>query len=392
MKSNYSKTQSFIASCIGMSFFGVSMIIIGSILPSLTEKYSFSTIEASSIVAFLPIGILIGSLIFGPICDKYGHKILFLTSCIAVLIGILGLTLVHDLILLQLFIFIIGLGGGILNGETNAMVADLYDDKQRGSKLSLLGAFYGIGAIGIPLLTGLLSHYYDFTIIIRGIGAVMFLCIIYCFTISFPKPLAAQSFPVKQALGLLKKRGLLILSFILFFESGVEGSCNNWTALYLSKTTEIEPQLILQTLTGMVVALTLARLALYVILKKVKEQNVLLSGFTIALIGFGLLSFASNFALAITGMILVGVGVSATYPIILNMIGREYSTFVGTAFGVAMTISITGNILINNAVGMLSDKFSLALYPMIMMGCIILMIILYKSYSILLISKQKKSC
>lgn len=392
VKANFSRTKTFIAACIGMSFFGISMIVIGSVLPSLAEMCNFNTLQQAAIITFLPIGILIGSLVFGPICDKYGHRVLFFTSCFSVLIGMLGITFFRELIILQFFIFIIGLGGGVLNGQTNALVADLYDDKQRGAKLSLLGAFYGIGAIGIPLLTGLLARYFDFTIIIRFIGFAMLVCIAYCFTIRFPNPTVTQSFPIKQALGLLKQRALLLLSFILFFESGIEGACNNWTTTYLKDTTTINPALILQTLTIMVVALTVARLVLSVILKKFRQSVVLFTCFIFAFIGFGLMYVATNIFIAMLGMIFIGVGVSATYPVILNIIGHEYSALIGTAFGVAMTISLVGNTLINNVVGFMANEWGIDVYPLIMMCCIIAMIILYKIHSNLLITKSKKLC
>ena len=118
------KTFSFVAACIGMSFFGISMITLGSVLPDLTGKMLLNTLQASALVAFLPLGILIGSLIFGPICDHYGYKILFLFSCFSVLLGLMGLSFFLDIPLLQFSIFMIGLGGGVLNGETNTSVRD----------------------------------------------------------------------------------------------------------------------------------------------------------------------------------------------------------------------------------------------------------------------------
>ncbi len=390
--SDKSKLRTFIAACIGMSFFGVSMITLGTVLPTLSSKLNLNTLQVSSIVAFLPIGILLGSLIFGPICDKKGHKRMFILSCIAVLIGLIGIGICQQFYLLQAAISIIGLGGGVLNGETNALVADIYGDKERGSKLSLLGAFYGFGAIGIPLLTGLLSKYYDYSQIIIGISIVMAICIVYCLTVSFPKPKETQSFPFKQAINLLKERSLLLLSFILFFESGIEGVTNNWTTLYLSKTTDISPTLILQTLTCMVVALTIARIILSFILPKISNSKILLSSLCIAAIGFGFMIMAQSFIIAALGMVFIGIGVASTYPIILNIVRQEYMCLVGTAFGIAMTISIIGNTLINSSVGIVADAMSLKVIPYMMILSIIIMIILFKIHSILISKKTNKLC
>ena len=129
--SNYNKTLVFIAACIGMSFFGVSMITVGSILPALAAKLSLDNLQATALVTFLPLGMLGGSLLFGPIVDRFGHKALLLVSCAIVMLGLEGLAFFRDIPLLQMSIVGIGLGGGILNGETNALVADIYDESEK---------------------------------------------------------------------------------------------------------------------------------------------------------------------------------------------------------------------------------------------------------------------
>jgi FHS family glucose/mannose:H+ symporter-like MFS transporter len=383
---NYNKTLAFVAACIGMSFFGISMLTLGSVLPSLTTKLMLTTLQASALVTFLPIGILVGTLLFGPIVDRFGHKILFLSSCIILLAGLIGISYFKDIPLLQLSIFVIGLGGGILNGETNALVADIYSNEDTGSKLSLLGAFYGFGAIGIPVLMGFLSKYCSFESIIRYIGIVMLICIIFCFFIRFPQPKVLQSFPVKQAVKLLSKKSLLLLSFILFFESGIEGASSNWTTLYLTKETTIDSALIVQVLTCMVVALTIARLLLAVLLKKLNQNVILTICMILAFIGFVILSLAPNFLVAAIAMAFVGVGTAATFPVILDIVGKEFNALIGTAFGVAMTIAIIGNTLINNLTGILSNSWGISVYPFIMMLAVVLMFILFRIQ--LLTSKQ----
>ena len=71
MNSGYHKNLVFTAACIGMCFFGVSMITLGSVLPSLVTKLELSGLQTTSLVTFLPIGMLAGSLIFGPSDTKH---------------------------------------------------------------------------------------------------------------------------------------------------------------------------------------------------------------------------------------------------------------------------------------------------------------------------------
>jgi FHS family glucose/mannose:H+ symporter-like MFS transporter len=234
MENRYNKIKVFIAACIGMSFFGISIIVLGSILPILSDKFALNTAQTTSLVAFLPIGMLIGSVIFGPIVDQRGYKGLLILSSLLVLAGLEGVAFLDSVFLVQISIFLIGFGGGILNGETNALVSVIYEDTKRNSMLSFLGAFYGLGALGIPVLLSAFLKSYPLHQIFTGIGVVMFLLIIFCAVIKYPEASQKQGFPISAGFRLLKRQDLLLLSFILFFQSGIEGVVNNWTVFYLT--------------------------------------------------------------------------------------------------------------------------------------------------------------
>ncbi len=377
----YSKNLVFTAACIGMSFFGISMITLGAVLPSLTLKLELSNLQAGSLVTFLPLGMLAGSLLFGPIVDRFGHKVLLLLSCLVVLLGLQGIACFTQLPLLQLSIACIGIGGGILNGETNALVADISNEQEKGARLSLLGAFYGIGALGIPVLLSTLSKHFSFETILQGTGIVLVLCILFCLPVRFPAPKQPQGFPIREGLGLLRQKSLLLLSFILFFQSGIEGVCNNWTTLYVDQTTSLTTEQGLVILTCMVAGLTAARFILVGLFRKIRQETVLQGSLLIAAAGFALLLFSPGFTRAATGMVLIGAGLASTFPVILSIIGGHYPKLSGTAFSVALVIALTGNTLLNQLTGHLSQHFGIQTYPYTMLIAIGMMLILFRTIS-----------
>ncbi|TWV12452.1 MFS transporter [Bacteroidaceae bacterium HV4-6-C5C] len=376
---SYNTKKVFITACIGMCFFGISMLALGSVLPALTLKLGLNNLEATGLVTFLPLGLLGGSLLFGPIVDRFGYKTLLLLSCMIVLLGIEGIILFENISMLQLSIVGIGLGGGVLNGETNALVADISDEKEKGARISLLGAFYGIGALGIPTLLSALSRYYSFETILQAIGVIMLIGVIFCSTIAFPPPKQPQGFPIKKGLKLLKESSLIILSLILFFQSGIEGVCNNWTALYLGQVTNISSGQALITLTCMVAGLTATRLLLVVLFKRLKMGSVLLFSLIVAAVGFGLLSFSPGFLRAAIAMVLIGVGLASTFPVIFSIIGSKYASLSGTAFSIALVIALIGQTLLNSLTGIISQQYGIGVYPLMMIAAIAIMLLLFKS-------------
>src|SRR5690606_40668966 len=67
----YKSRLVFIAACLGLLLFGIGLITLGSVATALRDKFDLDEISAGTLFSILPIGILLGSLVFGPLCDKY---------------------------------------------------------------------------------------------------------------------------------------------------------------------------------------------------------------------------------------------------------------------------------------------------------------------------------
>ena len=140
----YKKNLVFAGACAGMLLFGVTLITLGSIATDLQARYLLDAISTGTLFSILPIGILAGSLIFGPVIDRFGYKLLLILACLGMFAGFQGIAFASSLSALKISIFVFGVGSGIIYGATNALVADI-SEKHRGANLSLLGVFFGLG-------------------------------------------------------------------------------------------------------------------------------------------------------------------------------------------------------------------------------------------------------
>ena len=376
----YNKTLVYIAACIGMAFFGIAFIVMGSVLPSLTAKYSLDAVGSSSLVSLLPVGVLVGSLLFGVIVDRYGYKLLLVVSTLFTLLGIEGLSFFENLNILRICIFLIGLGGGMLNGSTNALASDISNDRERGSKLSILGVCYGIGALGVPLLLGMLSRTYNYQFILQWTGWVMLLSVLYFIAIKFPEPKINQGFPFKQAIRLIKEPLLLVMGFFLFFQSGIEGLTNNWTTSYLDGRTAIGSDEAVLSLTFFVLGMTVSRVILSYLLRIIKHEYILVGGIMTAVTGMIILNYSGDLQLAAISLFITGFGLAAGFPVIISYIGTAYKNISGTAIGLAMSIALIGNTLLNFAMGFISESFGISSFPLFIISLLLIQaIILFTS-------------
>ncbi len=371
----YKRGFVFAAACLGMLLFGIVMISLGTINTFLTSKFHLDQLTVGSLAALLPIGILLGSLLFGPIVDRYSYKNLLIVCSLLIFIAFEGIAFASSFFILQLSFFLIGFGGGIINGGTNALVADI-SSESKGSNLSLLGVFYGIGALGMPAVTALLSKYFPYETIIKGTGLIVLIPVVYFFLIKFPLPKQPQGFPIKKAFELIKESSLLLLGFILFFESGLEGSVNNWSTTYFDKAIDLTPNNALITLTVLAISLTVTRFILGGVLKKIPSFIVLYMCMIFAFTGSFILLIGTDFVSAIFAMIFLGIGFAAAFPVILGYIGEIYKNLSGTAFSIALVIALLGNTLLNYTIGAVSQSYGIQKFPVILIISLLLMFLL----------------
>lgn len=371
----YKRTQVFFAACIGLFVFGMTLITLGSIMPGLKLKFVADNLNSGTLAAVLPVGILFGSLIFGPIVDRYGYKLLLIISVLISAIALGGLAITKSAMVLYSCIFFIGFGGGIINGGTSALVADI-SSENKGANLSLLGVSFGAGALGMPLLLGALSKRYDYNAILGVVSLFMLLPVVYFMITKFPAPKQTQGFPLKQGIKILKETSLLLTSFFLFFQSGIESLINNWTTTFLQFKLHIENDRALYALSFCLVGLTIARLLLGALLKRFSSFLIMIISLLLIALGNVILFYTNSYEMAFAALILTGAGLAAGFPVILGYVGQLYPSLSGTAFSISLVIALIGNTLINYGFGTISKQYSIEYLPLAMIVCVLGMIII----------------
>jgi fucose permease len=373
----YKRRQVFVAACIGLFLFGITFLTLGSILPLLAARFEAKGFNNGLIVSVLPIGVMVGSMIFGPFVDRYGYKLLLIVSILISAFTLQGIAFTQSLIFLYTCIFLVGFSGGIINGATNALVADI-SDKDKGASLSLLGVSYGVGAFGMPFLLGLLSKHYPYTSILSGVGFFMVLPALYFVFISFPAPKQVNGFPLKEGFSLLKQPVLILNALFLFFQSGVEALSNNWTTTYLREKLQVSNEDALYALSFSVLGLTVSRLVLGSLLKKLSSLTILATSLSLVIAGNLLLMNSISYTMAFSAVIVTGLGLAAGFPVILGYVGQLYRELSGTAFSISLVIALIGNTLLNYLFGYISRQYGVTYLPVQIIACTVCMfIVLY---------------
>jgi MFS transporter, FHS family, glucose/mannose:H+ symporter len=354
----YNKKLVFWAACIGILFFGMGITTLGSVKHGLEQKYLLDEIASGTLFSILPFGILSGSLLFGPFCDKYGYKFLLSLTCLSMFIGFEGIAYSPSHSLLKVSIFLFGLGGGAINGATSALVSDI-SDKDKGANLSLLGVFFGIGALGMPFLLGILENKFSYEVILSVVGFATLAVAIFYLLIKFPPAKQAQGFPVSKSLSLLKDSVLILIAFFLFCQSAFEAIINNWTTTFLTSELAVPQNQALYALSLFVVGMTVMRLLLGSIFRNTSLNKLWIGAFTMIFLGLFFLFIGKYFYLSVAGLILLGAGLAGGFPLMLGLVGDRYKELSGTAFSLVFVIALLGNMLINYGMGIIAQLYGI---------------------------------
>ena len=352
----------FMSACYGMLLFGIVMTSLGTVVPELQNRFDLDNAGIGRMMSLLPMGILIGSLGFGPLVDRFGYQKLLFTGCLITLLSFVWLGLGNSEHLLTFLILFLGGSGGALNGATNALASDI-STENHGANLSFLGVFYGIGALSTPMIMASLQQMIGFQQVIITMGAILAIPMLALLFVAFPSPKQKNGFPIREGIKMLTNPIILLFGFILFLQSGLEGITNNWTTLFLKEDKGLDLEKALYTLSVFVVGLTITRLLLGKLLRKIQPITILQSSMALVIVAAFALTITLEEIWLLACFFLLGTGFAAGFPVILGYAGERFAHLSGTAFSIIITIALIGNLLSNYVLGVLSEAYGISLFP-----------------------------
>lgn len=340
----------------GIFVFGIVMAVLGTLfgLPEMRQRLNIDLAQQGNVFLLLYVGILLATLVAGPVIDSIGNKVILVASAALVASGMVGFAYAHSFGGAAIPVVLLGLGGGGLNTSTNALVSDLYGE-ERGPMLNVLGIFYGIGALVIPLLAAVIAGHFPIApqlLICAGLAGA---CALLFLGMQFPEASGAQSFSWREVVQVARFAGVLLLGFLLFCESGNEASIGGWTSTYVGET-GLGARAATLILAGYWAAMMVGRLVMARLLKFVGKRQLVLGSGLGALVGSAIVLTSRLEGMLVAGVLLIGLSYAGVFPTALAIAGDTYRKMTGTVFGLLFAIALVGGMSFPWAVGQISQK------------------------------------
>ncbi|MDS9471402.1 aromatic acid/H+ symport family MFS transporter [Sporosarcina pasteurii] len=128
-------------------FDGYDLIVYGSVVSTLMEEWSLTSVQAGTIGSYALIGMMFGAFIFAPLADRFGRKhiIIFCVVLFSLFTGLIAFS--NGPTEFGIYRFIAGLGLGGAFPVTVALVTEYAPKVMRNRLVTLMLCGYGIGGI-----------------------------------------------------------------------------------------------------------------------------------------------------------------------------------------------------------------------------------------------------
>ncbi len=355
----FDRGRLFASACGALFMFGVVLVLLGTLfgMPEMRERLQVTDmVRQGDLQTLLLVGVLLSTVATGPLIDRFGCKLVFFVSSFLVTLALVGIAFATTYSAAQVAGFLVGLGGGGLNMAPNVLVSDIFDE-DRGARLNLLAAFFGVGALVVPLGAAAVGAAHMQAVILMT-AIISAACTLAYMVLGFPPPRHASGFALGSAAKVIVYPGVLLFAFLLFFESWNEAGMIGWTSTWAGGL-GANPRVATLVLAEFQAMMMLGRISASRILRSFTETQLMIASAAGALVSSVLIALATSIPLLAVGVGLAGVSFASIYPTVLALAGNRYRSFPGTIFGVLFTVGLGGGATSPWLIGHLSQGFAI---------------------------------
>jgi fucose permease len=325
--------------------------MLGTILPDLSQRFRLTPKQNGNIALAQGIGLIIASVSVGPLIDNQGKKVGLVLGLALIALALFLLPRSKGYGQIMLYLFLLGLGGGIIVTGANALVSDIGAER-RATVLNFLNLFFGLGGLATPFISANLLGK-NSTRLCYLVAVLTTVTLAIHFVAPIPGPTGERGFQFSQAGDLLGSSALWLLSLLLFLYVACEVGIWNWLARHLIAQGIEEGRALNILSLGFALGLLLGRVAVapvFEILKWTPQTVTLIAAVLMAVTTYVALQTRKP-GIAWIAVFCAGLAMAPVFPTTLAMVGNAFAVATATALGIVITFGWVGLAVSSRIIG-----------------------------------------
>jgi fucose permease len=342
-----------------MLVYGIVLGLPGTVLglPETAAELGLTLTSRGSLISALFVGLLVGSLLSGPLVDTLGYRASLALSSGLVALAMPLLAMTRTPLLAGVTIVALGVASAGMNTASNALSSDLFPG-ERATRMNRLAILVGIGGVMMPVTIVLSSVIVSWRTVVVAGGMLAGLVALACARVPRAASVASHPYSLGQALRRFAcQPGFVWLAAALLLGGGNEAALAGWMSTYL-QAAGFGPSASTWLLASHWLGLILARVTLSPRVERTKAAAVVRSAVAGAL---GLVIFVlipTHEWLAVMPFV-IGMAIALVVPTMLALAGDRYPGNPGALFGLLLTLLQIGGIILPAAIGLIADRAGL---------------------------------
>ncbi len=341
-----------------MLVYGIVLSLPGTVLglPETAAELGLTLTSRGSLISALFVGLLLGSLLSGPVVDALGYRASLALSSGLVALAMPLLAVTRTPLLAGAAIVALGVASAGMNTASNALSSELFPG-QRARRMNRLAILVGIGGVMMPVITVLSSVVVSWRAIVVAGGALALLVALACAWVP-PASIPIRPHSLGQAVRRFARQpGFVWLAAALLLGGGNEAALAGWISTYL-QAAGFSASASTWVLASHWLGLIVARVTLSPRVERTKAVAVFRSALAAAVCITVFVIVHSYAWLAVLPFV-IGFAIALAVPTMLALSGDRYAGHAGALFGLLLTLLQVGGIAMPAAIGFISDRAGL---------------------------------
>ena len=357
---------------------GLPDSLLGSAWPTLHAELGVPLSFAGVITMIISGGTIVSSLLSDKLTRKFGTGVVTAASVLLTAVALFGFSISSEVWMLCLWAIPYGLGAGAIDAALNNYVAIHYAARH----MSWLHCMWGVGTTISPyIMSAALSGGHGWQSGYRAVSVIQFVLTAFLF-FSLPlwkKQQTAEASDAKEkprAKNVLAIRGVVAVLICFFGYCALESTAGLWASNYLVLARGIDETTAARFASLFYIGITLGRFLCGFVADRFGDRTLIRVGLAVILVGILCVGLPlGSSALALAGLIVIGLGCAPIYPSIIHSTPHNFGEENSQAIvGIQMASAYVGSTFMPPLFGALTEVLPIGIYPLYLAVFAILMI------------------